>query len=51
MDELNKQTVKETRQPIPAKPGQEERYDTEYERNGTSNIFIGFEGLVWQTTY
>jgi hypothetical protein len=28
------------RQPIPAKPGQIERYDCEYRRNGTANLFV-----------
>ena len=28
------------RQPIPAEPGQLERYDSEYRRNGTANLFI-----------
>src|SRR5258707_6690072 len=28
------------RQPIPAKPGQLERYDYEYRRNGTVNLFV-----------
>ncbi len=32
MDESSKQHIKETRQPIPAKPGSVEKYDTEYER-------------------
>ena len=27
-------------QPIPAEPGQIERYDCEYKRNGTANLFI-----------
>ncbi len=45
MDECSKQMVKETRTPIEASPGQVERYDTEYERNGTSNIFMAFEPL------
>jgi hypothetical protein len=45
MDEVNKQLVKETREPIQAKPGQVERYDVEYERNGTGNIFMFFEPL------
>lgn len=45
MDELNKQTVKETRLPVPVKPGEVQKYDTEYERNGTSNIFLSFEPL------
>lgn len=45
MDETSKQQVKETHLPIPAKPGQVMRYDTEYERNGVSNIFLSFEPL------
>jgi hypothetical protein len=28
------------RQAIPAKPGQPERYDYEYKRNGTANLFV-----------
>ena len=46
MDESSKQMLKEVRQPIPACPGRPERYDTEYERNGTSNIFMFFEPLA-----
>ena len=42
MDESNKQQVKEVRQPIEAKNGKAERYDTEYERNGVSNLFMFF---------
>jgi hypothetical protein len=45
MDESSKQHLKETRQPIPAKPGAVEKYDTEYERNGVSNMFMFFEPL------
>lgn len=45
MDETNKQQIKEIRPPIPAEPGKRERFDTEYERNGTSNIFISCEPL------
>src|SRR5437867_8733327 len=45
MDETNKQQIKEVRAPIPAEPGKPERFDTEYERNGTSNIFLSFEPL------
>lgn len=45
MDESSKQHLKETRQPIPAKPGSVEKYDTEYERNGVSNMFMFFEPL------
>jgi len=32
--------IGEVRQPIPAKPGQLERYDCEYKCNGTANLFI-----------
>src|SRR3989338_11560374 len=45
VDESNKQFTKETRTPIPAEPGKPERYDTEYERNGTGNIFLACEPL------
>jgi len=45
MDESSKQHVAEVRTPIPAEPGQVERYDTEYERNGVSNLFVFFEPL------
>lgn len=48
MDETNKQLTKETRIPIKASPGSPERYDAEYERNGTSNIFIAYEPLSGQ---
>lgn len=45
MDESSKQPTKEVRQPVPAAPGQPERYDSEYERNGVSNLFLFFEPL------
>jgi hypothetical protein len=45
MDESSKQHIKETPQPIPAKPGSVEKYHTEYERNGVSNLFMFFEPL------
>lgn len=46
MDESSKQQIQEVRQPIEAKEGKPERYDTEYERNGVSNLFIFFEPLA-----
>lgn len=46
MDELSKQLVGETRTPIPAAPGQPERYDYEYVRHGVGNLFIFFEPLA-----
>ena len=45
LDESSKQLVKETRCPIPARPGQPRRVDYEYERNGTANLFMVFEPL------
>src|SRR2546429_2485551 len=39
-DESPTQLIGEVRQPIPATPGQLERYDCEYKRNGTANLFI-----------
>ena len=45
MDESSKQHLRETRKKLPMEPGKPERYDTEYERNGTSNLFLFFEPL------
>ena len=39
-DESPTQLIGEIRQPIPPEPGQLERYDCEYRRNGTVNLFI-----------
>ena len=39
-DESPTQLIGEVRQPIPATPGQIERYDCEYRRNGTVNLFV-----------
>jgi transposase len=39
-DESPTQLIGEVRQPIPASPGQLERYDCEYRRNGTVNLFL-----------
>ena len=49
MDEQPVQLVKETRRPIPVQPGQPRRYDYEYERAGTANIFMFVEPLgAWR---
>ena len=45
LDETTKQLIKETRVPVPAKPGQPARHDYEYERNGTANLFMLFAPL------
>ena len=39
-DESPVQLIGEVRQPIPAAPGQLERYDYEYRRSGTVNLFV-----------
>lgn len=45
MDEQPVQLLQEVRQPLPVVEGQPERYDYEYERNGTANIFMFTEPL------
>ena len=42
-DALTVQLIGETRIPPPAAPGRRERYDYEYQRNGTANLFVHFE--------
>jgi transposase len=39
-DESPIQLIGEVRRPIPATPGRVERYDCEYRRNGTANLFV-----------
>jgi transposase len=39
-DESPTQLIAEVRAPIPGRPGQLERYDCEYRRNGTANLFV-----------
>jgi hypothetical protein len=39
-DETPVQLIGEVRQPIPPEPGKRERYDHEYRRNGTVNLFV-----------
>jgi hypothetical protein len=45
LDEASKQLIAETRVPIPAQPGQTARFDYEYERHGTVNLFMMFAPL------
>ena len=40
MDECSRQLIGEVRMPLPAEPGRPERYDNEYVRNGTCNLFV-----------
>jgi hypothetical protein len=46
LDEASKQLVGEIRVPLPAGPDQPARYDCEYVRNGTANVFVAFEPLA-----
>lgn len=51
MDETCKQLVAEVRPPLPARPGQCERYDVEYERCGVAEVFLFTEPLGgWRRT-
>jgi len=43
MDEKSKQLLEDIRKPIAAKPGSYEKYDYEYKRKGTCNIFVAIE--------
>ncbi len=45
-DETSKQLLAEKRSPIPPKPARRERYDYEYQRNGTRNLFMLCEPLA-----
>src|SRR5260370_42315020 len=46
LDEASKQLIGETVQPLPAEPGQPERFDYEDVRNGTVNLFMISEPLL-----
>jgi transposase len=45
-DERPTQLISEKRLPVPAEPGRVERYDYEYKREGTANIFGFFQPLA-----
>jgi hypothetical protein len=45
-DELPYQLVAETCLPLPLQPGKPVRYDYEYRRNGTCNLFMFFQPLA-----
>jgi len=45
-DESPVQLIAETRKPLPPRPGQPERFDYEYKRNGTRNLFFFFQPLA-----
>lgn len=43
LDEKSKQLLKDSRQPLPIKPGKSLRLDHEYVRGGTCNLFVAIE--------
>jgi hypothetical protein len=45
LDEKSVQLIAETRRPVPSRPGHPERFDYEYQRNGTANLFVFFQPL------
>jgi hypothetical protein len=46
IDEASKQLVGEVGRPLPPEPGQAERFDYAYVRNGTANLFMICEPLL-----
>ena len=46
IDESSKQLVSEVREPLPTAPGAPARYDYEYKREGTANLFMISEPLA-----
>jgi len=52
LDEASKQLIGETRTPLPPEPGQPERFDSEYVRHGTANLFMIAEPLLgWRAVH
>jgi hypothetical protein len=45
-DEGGKQLPGDVRPPLPVRPGSPRREDSEYQRNGTANLFMVFEPLA-----
>jgi hypothetical protein len=46
MDEISKQLLKDKRPGLPSRPGDVEKYDYEYEREGVCNVFLICEPLA-----
>src|SRR5262249_28812305 len=46
LDEASRQLIGETIEPLPAEPGQAERIDYEYVRNGVATLFMVFMPLL-----
>jgi len=50
MDETFKQLIGQTREPLAIRPGDVERFDHVYVRNGVASLFLAFEPLAgWRT--
>lgn len=45
VDETSRQLIGETRVPVPPEAGRPEKFDHEYVRNGTANLFMLFEPM------
>jgi hypothetical protein len=43
LDELSKQLLKDKRERVPMRPGDVEKYESEYEREGVCQIFVASE--------
>jgi hypothetical protein len=43
LDEKSKQLLRDTREPLPIKPGAPAKHDYEYARGGTCNLFVAVE--------
>ena len=50
LDECSKQLIGEVRPPLPPQPGRIAKYDSEYERRGTANMFMAVEPLAGRRT-
>jgi hypothetical protein len=46
VDEGGKQLIGEVRPPLPVRPGDAAKEDSEYERNGVANLFVAVEPLA-----
>ena len=46
VDEMPKQLLMDTREPLPMRPGDPERFDYEYKRGGVADLFMLFEPLA-----
>jgi len=46
MDETSKQLLADVQEPIPVQPGQPQRVDYEYKREGVADLFMFFEPLA-----